>query len=380
MELDLGISWINRQLSLTWNSSLWGVSFLKLKKNLNMKNIIFFLFFASFTLSAAIEDHKIYPLYETEAVKTSGDAADDPAFWFNKTNPEKSIVFGTDKKSGIYTYDLSGKTLDYFPMGRINNIDLRNDYLIQNRTVSLLAGTNRDLNRIDFLLIGSNGSVTEYFNNSYQTELTSVYGLCMFKDTDNSKTFIFVTDEESLAIYQYEITSYAPISAILVRTIPTQSVSEGCVVDDDLEILYFSQEDDKSGIFKTTALPEDGNIETIDLLKPSGNITGDSEGLALVKLPDQTLLISSSQDSNEYLIYTTGTDDQYLGKFTIEASTIDGTSETDGIEAYYGPLSPQFPLGIFIAQDDVNLDQYGDPINQNFKFSSLKDAIDPFIK
>ena len=197
----------------------------------------------------------------------------------------------------------------------------------------------------------------------------------MFKDKDNSKTFIFVTDEESLAIYQYEITSYAPISAKLVKTIQTQSVSEGCVVDDDLKILYFSQEDDKSGIFKTTALPEDGNIEIIDLIKPSGNITGDSEGLALIKLPNKTLLVSSSQDSNEYLIYTTDDDNQYLGKFTIATSTIDGTSETDGIEAFYGPLSPQFPLGIFIAQDDVNLDQYGEPINQNFKFSSLKDAI-----
>ena len=180
-----------------------------------MKNIIFFLFFVSFTMSAAIEDHKIYPIYETEAVKTSGDAADDPAFWFNKTNPEKSIVFGTDKKSGIYTYDLSGKTLNYFPMGRINNIDLRSDYIIQDRTVSLLAGTNRDLNRVDFLLIGSNGSVVEYYDNSYQTELTSVYGLCMFKDTDNSKTFIFVTDEKSLAIYQYEIQSYAPMLSLI---------------------------------------------------------------------------------------------------------------------------------------------------------------------
>ena len=229
-------------------------------------------------------------------------------------------------------------------------------------------------------MIGSDGSVNEYYDNFYETELTSVYGLCLFKDPEDSKTFIFVTDEISLAIYQYEIQSYAPMSAKLVRTIPTQSVSEGCVVDDDLKILYFSQEDEKSGIFKTTAMPEGGNIETIDLIKPSGNITGDSEGLALVKLPDQTLLISSSQDSNEYLIYTTGTENQYLGKFTIATSTIDGTSETDGIEAFYGSLNPQFPLGIFIAQDDVNLDQYGDPINQNFKFSSLKDAIDPFIK
>ena len=77
-----------------------------------MKIIIYSLLLISFTSSAAIEDYKIYPIYETEAVKTSGDAADDPAFWLNKTNPEKSIVLGTDKKSGIYTYDLSGKTLN----------------------------------------------------------------------------------------------------------------------------------------------------------------------------------------------------------------------------------------------------------------------------
>jgi len=118
------------------------------------------------------------------------------------------------------------------------------------KDIDHISGSEWDEKRMD--VIGQNGNVTEYLDNSYQTKLTSVYGLCMFKDADNSKTFIFVTDEESLAIYQYEIQTYAPISAKLVRTIPTQSVSEGCVVDDDLKILYFSQEDDKSGIFKTT--------------------------------------------------------------------------------------------------------------------------------
>ena len=57
-----------------------------------MKIIIYSLLLISFTSSAAIEDYKIYPIYETEAVKTSGDAADDPAFWLNKTNPEKNIT------------------------------------------------------------------------------------------------------------------------------------------------------------------------------------------------------------------------------------------------------------------------------------------------
>ena len=33
---------------------------------------------------------------ETEPVFSSGDAADDPAFWYNKKDPSK-VLFGTDK-------------------------------------------------------------------------------------------------------------------------------------------------------------------------------------------------------------------------------------------------------------------------------------------
>ena len=43
----------------------------------------------------------IYPIRETESVFSKGDAADDPAFWFNSDKPSKSVVFGTDKKSFI---------------------------------------------------------------------------------------------------------------------------------------------------------------------------------------------------------------------------------------------------------------------------------------
>ena len=34
-----------------------------------------------------------------------GDAADDPAIWVNPYNSTNSLVFGTDKRSGIYTFD-----------------------------------------------------------------------------------------------------------------------------------------------------------------------------------------------------------------------------------------------------------------------------------
>ncbi len=80
----------------------------------------------------------VHPDYETSEVATSGDAADDPAVWANHSNPKKSLIFGTDKKSGLYIYAINGKELAYRNFGNINNVDLRE---IENEIY--LAGTNR---------------------------------------------------------------------------------------------------------------------------------------------------------------------------------------------------------------------------------------------
>ena len=60
------------------------------------------------------EDKIVYvvkPNAETPQVVTKGDAADDPAIWINNKSTTNSLVFGTDKKSGVYTYDLNAKKL-----------------------------------------------------------------------------------------------------------------------------------------------------------------------------------------------------------------------------------------------------------------------------
>ena len=43
---------------------------------------------------------------------------------------------------------------------------------------------------------------------------------------------------------------------------------------------------------------------------------------------------------------------------------MDGVSHTDGIDACATPLGPQFPDGLFVAQDDHN-----DGGNQDFKLA-----------
>src|SRR6187551_2490222 len=39
----------------------------------------------------------VTPVTETSPVKGFGDAADDPAIWVHPTDPEKSLIFATDK-------------------------------------------------------------------------------------------------------------------------------------------------------------------------------------------------------------------------------------------------------------------------------------------
>ena len=69
--------------------------------------------------------HIVPAIDETPQVISKGDAADDPAMWLNKLNPNRSLVFGTDKRSGIYTYNLMGEKIGYTEIGDINNIDVR---------------------------------------------------------------------------------------------------------------------------------------------------------------------------------------------------------------------------------------------------------------
>ena len=45
---------------------------------------------------------------ETVPAGSYGDAADDPAIWAHPTDPARSLVIATDKKAGLYVYDMQG--------------------------------------------------------------------------------------------------------------------------------------------------------------------------------------------------------------------------------------------------------------------------------
>ena len=53
-----------------------------------------------------------------------------PAIWVDRRDPSRSVVIGTDKKLGLNVYDLKGKRLQVVADGRMNNVDLRDGFML----------------------------------------------------------------------------------------------------------------------------------------------------------------------------------------------------------------------------------------------------------
>ena len=345
---------------------------------------IFFFFSKAFALEIVIN-----PKQETEPVFSAGDAADDPAFWFNKKEPSKSVIFGTDKKSGLHSFSLNGKRMQFISSGKINNIDSRSGYSFGAKNFSILAGSNASNNSIIIYLINEDGIIEKLNENEFKTELEGVYGLCMYNSSKSKATYIFVSDAITFTINQYRVLNFFPIKTQLVREIKTDSTSEGCVVDDESGILYFAQEDENSGVYYIDAEPKDNEIKIIDSIKENGGqINGDTEGLAILNHPEGKLLIASSQGSSDFTVYSLSNKNKFIGRFSIgKDNEIDGVSRTDGIEIYTGYINEDYESGILIAQDDMNMATFNldgvslqaKKINQNFKLVPIKQIVENFL-
>jgi 3-phytase len=308
---------------------------------------------------------------ETQPMTLPGDAADDPAIWMNRENPEKSLIFGTNKKQGIICYNLNGEIVSEYPVGRINNIDLRYGFPVGEGTVDILAGTNRsDSTVVVFGINPGNGSLVYLLDNPIRPGKMEVYGLCMYHDRFSGKYFIFVTGTYGNA-EQWELmpTAHGKISGRMVRSIALKSQTEGCVADDESGIVYFAEED--YGIWKMKADPLSNDRPTLIDSTKSSHLKKDIEGLTIYHAAKgKGYLLVSSQGNNSYAVYRREGKNEYLGSFRIAAGNeIDRTTETDGIDVSGASFGTIYPYGIFVAQDGNNKENRKKQ-NQNFKLVS----------
>ena len=339
-----------------------------------MKNY-FFLFLLLFGCSiykdvdypSEIKYFEVYPSSETQPVSSKDDAADDIAIWTNDLSVENSIIIGTNKQVGLDTYNLSGDLIKSYTFGRINNVDIFQEFNVGEEKFPLVIGSNRTDNTIFLGRLYSDGSIKKILKNDPKSFIEEVYGITSYNSNDMD--YVFISGKDGTLEQWLIEDNKGTINMNLIRTIKFNSIVEGLVSDSYYEKLYVAEE--------TVGLWEININPNIDLNKKlifdtdKRYFKPDFEGVTLYKKDNgEGYIFISIQGSNSYAVLDRKSK-EFKSVFRIKKSNnIDSVSDTDGIDL--SQLSTnKFPEGLFIVQDGDNDNQ-----NQNFKFVNLSSILD----
>jgi 3-phytase len=318
----------------------------------------------------------VRPTVETEIADSYGDAADDPAVWVNPADASRSLVIGTDKKQGLYVYDLDGSKRQSLPDGKLNNVDLRYDFPLGDERVAIVAASNRTTHGISVYKVDSDAlQLAEVADGVLPTGFLDPYGLCMYRSAASGEFYVFINEGGEGKFRQWRLfdNGEGRVQAEQVREFPVGSQTEGCVADDELGFLYVGEED--LGIWKYSAEPDGGTDRMpVDSTGDNGHLTDDVEGLALwIGDEGRGYLIASNQGADNYAVYRREGDNEWVGHFHVIANPqlgIDGASETDGLDVSSAALGDGYPAGLLVVQDGRNV---APEERQNFKYVSWQD-------
>lgn len=305
---------------------------------------------------------------ETVAVDQKGDAADDAEIWRNDANPKEGRIFATDKKSGLLILDLAGKTVGFFPLGRLNNVDLREAWEVDGETKVLVAASDRTKLGISFFVLDPKSLEVSHLTKSFvDAGLGDPYGLCLYKSRKDSRLHAIVIGKDG-EVRQFALSpsSSGEVEAKLVRSFAVGSIAEGCVADDRTGALYIAEE--TKGIWRYDAEPEAGEGRVMILAVDGKDVVEDIEGLTLAASGETGGYLVASIQGNSTFALISLPEGKLAHRFRIaenSAAGIDAVTGTDGIAVATGNLGPDFPGGVLVAQDDENTGAA-----QNFKIVS----------
>jgi len=306
---------------------------------------------------------------ETAPAGSYGDAADDPAIWAHPTDPAQSVVIATDKKAGLYVYDMHGKVVQFLPVGKMNNIDLRDGYSLGGKPVTLVTASDRTRKAIGIFRYDPTArELVDVADGVQPTGLQDPYGLCMYKSPRSGKTYVYINSGDG-PMNQWELVDAGNgrVRAKLVREFRFETQTEGCVADDRAGVLFVGEED--TTLWRFDAEPKGATTGiAVDTVAANPAIKDDIEGVGIYDLGNgRGYLVVSSQGNDTYAVYRREGQREYLGSFAVVANGalgIDGISETDGLDVSSRNLGPGFEHGAMVAQDGRNVL----PVeNQNYK-------------
>ncbi|HEX5344683.1 MAG TPA: phytase [Duganella sp.] len=310
----------------------------------------------------------VIPRGQTEPVARSGDAADDPAIWRNPADPAGARILGTNKKQGLLVYNMEGKQLQLLEVGRLNNVDVRQDVTVGGRKLDLAVATQRDDNSVMLFTIDAQGVVTPA--GAFPTGLDNIYGMCLYRPADGGLE-AFINDKDG-SFLQYRIEGEAnAMSGKLLRRFKVGSQPEGCVVDDRNHRLFLGEE--KRGVW-TVSARGDAPAKLTMVMPVGPQLVADVEGMGLYHGAKASYLVVSSQGDNSYLVLDAVAPYRVRGSFRVGynlAAGIDGTSETDGLEVSSASFGGPYANGMLVIQDGYKRLPDGP---QNFKYVAWEDV------
>lgn len=303
---------------------------------------------------------------ETVPVGTvNEDAADDPAIWHNAADPAASLIIGTDKKAGLYVYALDGSQKSFLGVGLLNNVDLVE---LADGTVLVAASDRSDPATAHIFLAsldGASGTLSPL--GRFAVGPGEGYGLCMAQQDADGTVRVFSPVKDGAVVRTDLTRNSGEWQSNSTKLHQLASQPEGCVHDARTDTLYIGEE--MAGVWAFDL----ASAKPLTLVAPIDNaqLVADVEGLALAPVgEDGGYLVASSQGDNTYAVYRLPAMEP-VGRFRIGAGQHGATEETDGIALDIRNFGPDYPHGVFVAQDGDNR-----PSAQNFKLSSWAEILE----
>lgn len=300
---------------------------------------------------------------ETARVMSEGDAADDPAIWA-APNPADSLVLGTDKKAGLYVYGLDGTVRQFLPVGRVNNVDLRDGFSFAGEDRVLVVASDRtNIALATFLLHPATGHVVAAPNGLIPLDVDDPYGVCLSRTAEGA--FRAAVTSRIGELREFELRDGGgAMEAVELRRFDVGSIAEGCVYDDRTGALYVAEEN--VGIWRYAA---QGDARTLVHAIDDAALVADIEGLSIYPAgADAGWLLASSQGDNAYAVFALP-EGRYVGRIRVaDGALTDGTTETDGLDVVSQPVG-EHSAGLLVVQDDAD-----DAGGQNFKFVDWREV------
>ena len=303
---------------------------------------------------------------ETAPAGARGDAADDPALWLHPEDSAKSLVLGTNKQEGLVVYTLDGTEAARLPIGRINNVDLRQS---ADRPYDVAFASNDQVNAISVFFVDRTTSAVTHRGDVPVTRLEP-YGICSGRD--GSRDYAAVTYKDGAVEIWAISAGPVELAGQLVKTVQLETQLEGCVFDETQGLLFVGEE--ARGLWKFSYPDDAPKPELIDEVGGAAGLVADVEGVSLWRGKDGAgWIVVSAQTDDRYVVYDRKAPHTAMGSFSIGANPtlgIDNVTHTDGLDVFSGAL-PGYPRGIVTVQDDGNPKKGQD---QNFKVISWSDV------